>query len=377
MKRLALAALALLALWGRAGEPVSPLTVLEQEFWHAGDEVFLDVEARADVFLFGRDGVEMDGIYHQDLWAAGRRVEFRGVAHDDVRLAAGEFLTVDGEMTGGTLRAVSAQNLLVNTNAVIRGTSVLTANRNLTLNGEFVGHVTARSPRMIVAARVDGDLTVSGNEITVMPGSRITGNLFYTGERPPHLPRGVLDQDPVHLPDPEPSGLPWAGFGWMFRLVQVFSSFVIGLMMVRFLPRFTGNCVETVLKLQPQCMFLGLVTTAVLGLLSYLLMVTVLGLSAGLFLLGLLALLFYGGKIILALALGALLVKHRESLTFFRLSLGLLVGLVLLYAAFSLPFAGTALWLIASCWGMGAMIHTIRASQRVLKLEIPPHLRET
>ena len=357
-------------------ETAAPITVMEKEFWHAGDEVFLDVEAQADVFLFGRDAVETDGIYHQDLWAAGRRVEFRGVAHDDVRLAAAEFLTVDGEMTGGTLRAISGQNLLVNTNAVIRGTARLTASRNLTLNGDFTGDVIASAPRIIVAARVDGDLTLNGGEITVMPDSRITGTLFYSGDRPPHLPNGVSDSDPVGLPPTEQPDSVWREYLWMIRLVQLVSSLIIGLLLVRFLPRFTGNCVETVLKMQPQCMFLGLVTTLVLGLMSYFMMVSVLGLGAGIFLLASLGLLFYCGKIILALALGALLVKHREPLTFFRLSLGLLVGLVLLYGAFTLPWVGLTLWMIASCWGMGAIIHTIRASQRVLKLEIPPNLRE-
>lgn len=362
--------------WVQGEDPLSPITVLETEFWHAGDEVFLDVEAKADVFLFGRDLVEIDGTYHQDLWAAGRRVEFRGVAHDDVRLAAAEFLTVDGEMTGGTLRALSGQNLLVNTNAVLRGSVHLTATRNLTINGEFTGNVTARGSRIIVAARVDGDLTLNGSEITVMPDSRISGTLFYSGDRPPHLPQGVSDADPVALALPESGEVLFSQYRWMIRAIQLFSSFLIGLLLVRFLPRFTGNCVETVLKLQPQCMFLGLMTTLLLGFTGYFLMVSVLGLGVGLFLWTLLGLLFYSGKIVLALALGALVVKHREPLTFFRLSLGLLVGLVLLYAVFSLPWIGTTVWIIISCWGMGAMIHSIRSSQRVLKLEIPLDLRE-
>ncbi|MCC5843877.1 MAG: hypothetical protein JJU05_06460 [Verrucomicrobia bacterium] len=377
MKRFLLLLIGLAALgWVQGEDAVSSITVLETEFWHVGDEVFLDVEAKADVFLFGRDLVEIDGTYHQDLWAAGRRVEFRGVAHDDVRLAAAEFLTVDGEMTGGTLRALSGQNLLVNTNAVLRGSAHLTATRNLTLNGDFIGNVTASGSRIIVAARVDGDLTLNGSEITVMPGSRISGTLFYSGDRPPHLPQGVIDTDPVAVVLPESGGDFLGQYVWMIRAIQLFSSFVIGLMLVRFLPRFTGNCVETVLKLQPQCMFLGLMTTLLLGFTGYFLMVSVLGLGVGLVLLTVLGLLFYSGKIVLALALGALVVKHREPLTFFRLSLGLLVGLVLLYAAFSLPWVGTTLWIIVSCWGMGAMVHSIRNSQRVLKLEIPPDLRE-
>ena len=355
--------------------PVTP-SRLESEFWHAGDEVFLDVEAQADVFLFGRDRVEIDGIYHQDLWAAGRRVAFRGVAHDDVRLAAAEFLTVDGKMTGGTLRAFSGQNLMIDTQTVVRGTSYLTASRNLTLNGSFTGNVTASGSRIIVAAQVDGDLTLRGGEITVMPGARITGTVFYSGERPPHLPKGVTDTVPVALDLPQSAGNPLAEYRWMIRAMQFFSSFVLGILLVRFLPRFTGNCVETVLKLQPQCMVLGFFTTLLLGFTGYFLMVSVLGLGAGLFLLIFLGLLLYSGKIILALALGALVVKHREPLTFFRLSLGLLLGLLLIYGAFSLPWIGSALWVIVSCWGMGAILHAIRNSQRVLKLEIPPNLRE-
>ncbi len=367
-------------LWGvipvMAETPLLPVSVIETEFWHAGDEVSLEVEAHADVFLFGRDSVEIDGIYHEDLWAAGRKVSFMGTAHDDVRLAAAEFLTVDGVIDGGTLRAVSGQNLLVNTNAVVRGAARLTATRNLTVNGEFTGDVVATGGRIILAARIDGDLTVSGSEITVMPSSRISGTLFYGGERAPHVPDGVMAGDPVGLEMPESQTDFFGQYLWMIRSMQLFSSFLIGLLLVRFLPRFTGNCVETVLKRHPQCMFMGLTTTILLGLTGYFLMVSVLGLGVGIFLLLNVGLLFYTGKIILALALGALVMRHREPLTFFRLSTGLLIGLVLLYGLFSLPLVGTTLWIIASCWGMGAMVQGIRNSQRVLKLEIPPNLRE-
>lgn len=351
--------------------------VLEEEFWFVEDTVSLDVQARKDVFLFGRDHVEIDGTYQQDLWAAGRQVTFRGTAADDVRLAAAEFLTVDGTLTGGTLRALSGQNLLVNTNTVVRGATRLTASRNLTLNGDFTGNVQAAGGRIIVDARVNGDLTLEAPDITIMPTSRVTGTLFYRGDRPPAVPAGVMDTDPVPLPAPEGAAAgAWGEYLWILRAIQLTSSFILGVLMVRFLPRFTGTCVETVMKSHPQCMFLGLITSLVLGAMGYLLMVSVLGLGIGLFLLTVLTLLLYSGKIVVALAVGALLVKHREPLTFFRLSLGLLAGLLLLYALFSIPLAGTTLWLIASCWGMGAMVHGIRSSQQVFTLEIPPKLRK-
>ncbi|MCC5850739.1 MAG: polymer-forming cytoskeletal protein [Verrucomicrobia bacterium] len=359
-----------------ATPPPPPLEIqnFSEELWWIRDEIVLKADAKKDVFALA-NLVDLDGEYADDVWAAGRRVTFRGHAADDVRLFAAEVLTFDGVAEGG-LRAISSGNMLVNTNSVVTGTTVLSAGRNLTVNGIFHGDLSASAPRLVLDAQVEGSLTLQSQDVTILPTSRVGGNLYYQSDTRPNAPDGVVAGEWIQV-EPD-TGLQdtLRQWRWTLRVVQLFTAFVIGLLMVRFLPRYTGYCVETMLKLQPAALMLGFFSTVVMGMCGYFLLLSVVGTGVGLFVLLLLSLLFYCGKIIAALALGATLVKHKVPLTFFRLAGGLFLGLLVLYALFAIPYAGTTLWVLVSSWGMGAMIQTIRNSQRVLKLEIPDDLRE-
>lgn len=356
--------------------PPSPPEVQEfsEERWIVQDEIILVADAKQDVFALA-NLVDLDGIYADDVWAGGRRVTFRGHAADDVRLFAAEVLTFDGIAEGG-LRAISSGNMLVNTNSVVTGNAVLSAGRNLTVNGTFHGDLRASAPRLVMDVQVEGSLTLQSQDVTILASSRVGGNLYYQSNTRPNAPDGVVAGEWIQVEPDTGMQDTLRRWRWALRGIQLFTAFVVGLVMVRFLPRYTGYCVETMLKLQPSALLLGLFSSVVMGLCGYFLLPSVIGTGVGIIILLILFFLFYCGKIIAALALGATLVKHKVPLTFFRLSGGLFLGLAILYGLFALPFVGTTLWVLVSSWGMGAMIQTIRNSQRVLKLEIPDDLRE-
>lgn len=336
----------------------------------------LDVVALREVAAWG-DTVDMEGAYHEDVWAGGRRVGFRGHALRDARLAALEVLMVDARVDGG-LRAHSMGNLLVNTNTVVRGHTVLSAREALTLNGEFSGDVRATAERVVVDAKVRGTLTLHALETVILPSTRIEGDLLYEMENAPGVPAGVVQGQVARGTRPAPTlEDALARLHWQFMGVLFLTCFVSGLLLVRFLPRFAGTCVESTLLLHGGTLVLGLVTTGLLFLGGLLLLPTQIGTGLGFLFLGLLGLLLFTGTLVSSLSLGALLVKHHSPLTFLRLSFGLFAGLALLFSLMFLPFLGPTLWFLLSAWGAGAVVRTIRDSQRVLKLEIPENLRDT
>lgn len=355
-----------------AEEPrvVPPPETLADETLRTGDVLDVNLRAEQDVFLMGNE-VTVDGDFAQDVWAGGRRVHFFGSARDDVRLFASEVLTVDGIVDGGSLRAFSGGNLLVNTNSVVRGRSRLTAARHLTLNGRFEGDMRLSAGRLIFAAELTGDLLLQSPDVIFMPGSRIDGDLYLPEGLDVTVPDRVLTGEIHRIPVEENAGGVFRRWVWYLRGFLIFNGFVLGMLMVRFLPRFSGNTVDVLLQFHPQSLVLGFFSALFLGLGGVALMMSQLGAGAALVFWGLLALLLISGQILVALALGAVLIRHKRPLTLLRLSMGLLVGLVLLQLLFALPLVGGTFWFLSSAWGLGAMIHTIRTSQRVLKLEIP------
>ena len=348
---------------------------LTRETWRAGDQVRLHLEAEDDVFLFANT-LELRGRFRHDLWAVGRRINVKADAQSNVRLIASEVLTFDGTVERG-LRAHALGNMLINTNTVVRGHTVLSSSGTLTLHGHYEGDVDVSAPRLVIDAHIAGSLILQSPETTLLPGTRIDGNLYHRSERPPPIPKSVVAGDIIAIEPAEGLEDTLQKLRWQLRMIQVLTSFAIGLLMVRFLPRFTGHCVETMLKLQPGSLMLGFLTTVLFGITIFLLAASQVGIGISIVLGMILFLLVYTGKIIVALSLGAMIVKHRAPLTFFRLALGLLVGLLALQALFAAPAIGTTIWMLVSCWGMGVMIQNIRDSQRVLKLEIPEKLRDT
>jgi len=353
-----------------------PPETLQVETWRTGDVLDVNLQAAADVFLFGNE-VFLEGTYAQDLWAGGRRVHYTGTASDDVRLFASEVLTVDGVVDGGSLRAISLGSLLLNTNTVVRGRTRLSAARNLTVNGLYEGDVSLSASRLIFAARVEGNLLLNSADVTFMPGSRVTGNLLIPESSDLSVPGFLVGGDIQRIPATEGAGNTPRSWVWYLRGFLVLNGFILGFLMVRFLPRFSGNAVDTLLQFQAQTLILGFLTSLFLGLAGFALTMSQLAAGAGLVLWLLLGLMTLMGHIIVALGLGALLIRHKQSLTLLRLGMGLILGLVVMQGLFALPVFGGTLWLLCSGWGLGALMHGIRSSQRVLKLEIPDHSGET
>jgi len=334
--------------------------------------------AEEDYFALARTAV-LSGTFREDVWAAAEEVRFSGTAEDDVRLASARILTVDGRINGN-LRGVSgAGNILVTTNAVVRGHTVLEGNQRITVKGRFEGNVRLAAPKLVVESEILGDLTVASSDVQLLPGTVVHGNLYTHTDRPLPLPEGVRVEGERISVEPGASDLreTLEGIYWTLKLVQFISALLIGLLLIRLLPRSTGQILDTVFQRRGPAMTVGVLALTLLGTGGYFLLFTVIGTGVGLFLLTVTGLLFYLGKIVVALALGLLLLRQRESLTLGRLALALILGLAVLYTLFSLAYIGTVIYLVASAWGAGAMLIALRNSQRVIKMQLPPELKNS
>lgn len=334
--------------------------------------------AEEDYFGFSLKEVSLSGHFKEDVWAAGRDVRFHGEAVDDARLASAELLTVDGAV-GGVLYGVSgAGNILVSTNAVVRGAVTLEGNQRITLRGTFDDDVSLRAPRLVVESEIKGDLHLAGREIQLLPGTRIHGNLYNRGGRELPLPDGVeVLGERIQL-TPEPSGIEQTlqRMKWIVRALQLFTSLVVGLLLIRLMPRAAGQSVDLLIRHRGPTLTIGLLATLAMGVGGYFLLFSFIGTGVGLFLLMAGGLLFYLGKILVALALGAALLRQRDSMGFPKLALALFLGLVVLYSVFSIAYIGTTIYLLVSCWGLGAILVGIRNSQQALRLHLPPELKK-
>ncbi len=330
-------------------------------------------EVATDDFFATANEINLRGEFQDDIWASARKIEFSGTSADDVRLLALEVLTVNGEIAGNLRGYASVGNILLNTNTVVDGHAILQAGKRITVKGTIKGDLWVDAPNVVIEADIQGDLTLRGNEIRLLAGTTIHGDLYNRNQQTLPLPEGVEVKGERKQITDEPGQLEkdiqtWK---WMLLGIQFFTSFVVGVLLLRLLPRFTGHNVDLLLHHRSPALTLGLLTFLPLTLAAYFLLPTLIGTGLGIFLLIITGLLFYLGKIVVAYAIGLMILRKKTDLTFAKLAQGLFIGLVVLYSAYSLVYIGDVLYFMTSCWGMGTLITSIRQSQRVLKIEIP------
>ncbi|MEX2606060.1 MAG: hypothetical protein WD708_01845 [Kiritimatiellia bacterium] len=361
----------LLFLVGCAGLHAEELT---PETWRMFEtEVNFDGTALEDYFAVAND-VSLSGAFKDDLWAAGRNVRFSGSVDSNLRIYSLEVLTVEGPV-GGNLRAItSTGNLLVGADTVVTGDAHLFSGKRVTVKGRIGRDLSIQASQAVIEAEILGNLTLRAGDIQLLPGTRVHGDLIHYSTRSLPLPPGVEVLGERRQLPPAPSDIETflRQWKWGLRAIQLLTSCILGLLMLRILPRFTGQNVDLVLHYRNPSLSIGIFSLILFGFAGYFLLPSLIGTGVGIFLLLITGLLFYLGKIVVAFAVGLTLLRQKTDLSFGRLALALILGLLVLYSSYTIPYIGSALYVMTSCWGMGAMLTSIRNSQRVLHIELPP-----
>jgi cytoskeletal protein CcmA (bactofilin family) len=343
------------------------LSLPAQDIWRIGEErIQLTAPVTRDAFLLAND-IRVESEVQDDLWAAGRQVRFLGSARDDVRLAGLEVLMIDGPIDGDLTAVAGVGNLVVSTNTVLKGSALLKGNQQITVKGSLGGDVHVIGPRTEIHADIAGNLFLEADDIRILPGTRIQGNLYYPGESRIPLPAGV-QLEGEQLPRPRGSSNLQQTLGqWKTLLwfAQWLNAFWIGLLLLRLLPRTMLQCVDQLLQRRGPVLTIGSLTLILGSLAGYFLLPSIFATGLGIFLLLGTGLFFYTGKIVVAMALGVYLLRKRESFSFKTLAVALLLGLLLLYLLFSVALIGTPIYILVSCLGMGSLLNSLRASQRI------------
>lgn len=347
---------------------------LNRETWRVFEtEVNFDGTALEDYFAVAND-VDLSGSFQDDLWAAGRNVRFSGSVDSNLRLYSLEVLTVEGPI-GGNLRAItSTGNLLLGADTAVGGDARLFSGKRVTVKGRIERDLSIQASEAVIEAEILGDLILRAGKIQLLPGTRIHGDLIHYSTQSLPLPQGVEVLGERRQLPPAPSEIETTlrQWKWGLKAIQILTSLILGLLMLRILPRFTGQNVDLILHYRNPSLSIGIFSLVLFGFAGYFLLPSLIGTGVGIFLLLVTGLLFYLGKIFVAFAIGLALLRQKTDLSFGRLALALILGLLVLYSSYTIPYIGSALYVMTSCWGMGAMLTSIRNSQRVLHIELPP-----
>ncbi|MEA3297837.1 MAG: hypothetical protein U9R56_08235 [candidate division Zixibacteria bacterium] len=357
-----------------------------------------------DLYAFA-SSVAIEGNINGDLFAGGADVSSDGHVTGSENIFAYDFHHTG--KTGGSIRAfanrctidgqvgrsllIFANHMRLGSRATIRR-DVLARGNQVAIDGVIMGDLDIEASSINITGQIDGDIKLKADEIIISPPAVIRGNLTYTCDTEiKNIPAEgvtVLGKIDWQLPKEETLEEDDEEFSVkvILTLSKMLAAFLFGIILIKL---FSTHAHETFRQLRTRfsvaiaagflTLFICLFSLVVL-VLSFVLIVVGLSIVSGeMAPLGALMLifsilmvpitgfagvsggiLFYSGKIVLAMLLGFLLIRAFKSEPA-NLGKGqLFLGLIVLTALFSIPFVGFVIYLLASIIGAGAIVLGIR-----------------
>jgi len=360
---------------------------------------------RIDDDLYGwGSNITIDGLVEGDLNVGGYTVNINGQIKNSADVFAFKLHhtgkiggTLKGFVNSSIIDGYIGRSLLLASNEIRIGKDafiekdVYLLGNIIYFDGTCKEDAVIRGENIYITGIINGDLTVYGNKINILAPAIIKGNLTYTSEKEAkiELDEGVtiVGETTWKVPEKDKKDESTVQLtSLILGLSKLLAALLFGMILMYVASKYT---IETVNQLRKK--FIVSAATGLLSLLIFIFSIIVLIISvtcviAGLALisgdlapLGAIVLvlsilmvpitsfvtvsggvLFYSGKIVMALVLGYYLIRIFKPQVAYISKIQLLLGLVILFLVFSIPYVGLVLYIIISIIGAGGIVLGIR-----------------
>lgn len=322
-----------------------------------GAEVMIDAPVSGDLFAAaGR--ISVDHPVSGDAVLAAGSIDLRSGIGDDLR-AAGGFVSVTGRVSGEALIAGGSIAFGPDTEVLGR---VWLAGGDIAVAGRLANGLRVYGKNILLLGEVNGEVRLTGERIEILPSARINGDIIYSSNQeirivPGAWVRGTITRAPGSFEFPHPKfdvpGLP------ALRPLLFLGLLAAGALLLVLFPRFTAASLQTVQAAPLKSLGLGIAILFSLPPVILLLIITIIGVPIALALAAFYAVALLTGYLVTAFFIGEKLARavRRQIEPTFGLRIGsLAAALLLLWLAYTIPYVGGFVILIALIVGLGAMV---------------------
>jgi cytoskeletal protein CcmA (bactofilin family) len=340
---------------GRQSGPGSQATVpasqiVDGDYFAFAETVEISGTINGDLYASGGQ-VIIAGRVNGDVLVAGGRVSLSGTVSQDVRAAGGQ-ITITGNV--GRNLTVAGGNVEIGSSAVING-GVVAAGGSVDLAAPVGGAIKIAAGTLIIGNRIGGDVEAAVGTLRIASKAEIAGNVHYWSGRDAAVSEGArIDGEIVrNVPPERPRIFPAVFFAWLvFVALNFVCTLILGLLSIRFLPRYHQSVIATLSEKPWTSLGLGFIAVIVLPVVCALLFATVLALPLGLILLFTFFILLYWSRIYAIGRIGeAILNRLRPASS--RAS-AFVLGLFVYYIFAIIPVVGWLVVALVMLFGLGA-----------------------
>lgn len=323
--------------------------VYDGDVYAAGAQVVVDGQVKGDLIVAGGT-VSVNGRVDGDLIGAGGTVEVNGPVGQAARVAGGEVKLAS--QVGGDLLAAGSR-VTTAPSAEVYGETFARAGE-LALAGILGNHLRAQGSNLALTGTVYGPAEVEAPRLSVGPTAVVEGGLRMKTATPNAVAPGARVSGGIDATLWEARST-WRDLGgWAFRLV---TALLVGVVLLWLVPDAARRSGQVATRAPLIRMLLGLGVLIGGPLASIMVMLSVIGLPLGVMMLGLFGAALYLSQIVVAWATGRALVGRWTNLeAHWKQTLALLLGLVIVYLARSIPVAGPYIAFMIVIWGLGTLM---------------------
>jgi len=339
---------------------------LPAELWLLAGRITLEGEVQDDVFLFavteslfdqeeGAGDVSLSGEFQNDVWAVGNTIELTGAIQDHARLLA-RTITISGSIANSAL--LFGNTIQLAKNSELKSDTWLIG-EDLFAEGQVHGKLTLLGKNVTLSGTFAKDVSLTAQDIVVLPGTEIMGDLIYRSSSDLVLDSNViLHGNLVKEAVSDKQATPF-GSSIFFQFMLFFGALLAGAVFLFLFPAFTEQAASKVRHSIWTCLFVGFITFFLLPMIVFFATISIVGIPLGVLLTLFFFILIYLSKIIMAVMVGALVIRRANQRTFSSMFFPLLTGLILLYVGVSAGLAGLAIWFFVTFAGLGAILLTL------------------
>ena len=326
-------------------------------YYVAGSSIDVNGAVKGDVFCAGQN-VTINGPVDGDVICAAQNITINGNVGGSLRLAA-QTVNLNGKV--GRNASILAQTLVTSKDSNISG-ELMAQVATLTLNGVVSGESYGNAQQLTINGNVGGKVGYAAEAITIGSTAKLDSGLQYTSSQKADIKAGAqitgatkqtVPQAPVNKrTDTRTTFL--AGL-----LFSILSAFVLGALLLWLAPRLVADA-SSGASHTGLTLLLGFATLVLTPIAAVIVMLTVVGIPAGI--LGLIAwgVALFLSRIIAALAFGTVLYRWLDkSDRRFRPYAAGALGILVAFLIFALPYVGGFASFLAALYGLGMIVRTL------------------
>jgi len=329
--------------------------IINGNLYAAGKTIVVDGSISGDLIAVAQT-IKVNGRIEGDIIGVAQDIIVNGEAGGNIRVL-GNSVTINGTV----LRNVNAfgNNLSFGPNSHI-GWDMYLAGSSIEARGTIDGGLSGYANHALLAGKVGKDVNLkmngklSAQKIVITPEAIINGDIIYTAKNGAQISEKASIAGKIEQKAPENRNINWFWLWLWGKTFEILAALSVGLVLIFIFKNITFKVIKSIEEKPFQTLLPGLVMTFILPPIALVLIFTLIGIPLALIIAAWWLAMIYVAKIIFAILFGQFLIKKiiKKEVSPF---LSLVIGVVLCWLLFAIPYVGWILGLIAIWFGLGGI----------------------